>query len=384
MINKSFKVGDTVQYKNDPKGICWTVDRSDDNGYINVSINSKIPDTFSECSGHISSELRRIDPTLKLGDEVLALAPHSGAPECQGKVGCIKGIGVYGMSGYKMMDVQFPDWPCTVRFDWRTDRLRLVRRPLKQAATAAPKQPLREFLVGDAAVLARVDDEASLIVQSLVGTPCVVVKSSIMVTTVRFQCGVHVSVWTKNLDSVSQDSTPFIVNMPYGKTGPAAQPRKVWTVEEVASETLKVFNEKIAAGLGIPAEQLYRKDDPPRETWSADITLADGHMVRVPDPDPARWELVKRCAPDVVCALEMTENGYVTRQEEGDVLIKRFLVHDEGRCWAKDMARVVNATKRLSPFELRFAHVTEWRLWRKRPARQERYGGSEGILACLW
>lgn len=61
-----------------------------------------------------------------------------------------------------------------------------------------------------------------------------------------------------------------------------------------------------------------------------------------------------------------------------------FVTHDEGRCWLADMARKVNATVRVSPFEERWAYATTLRRWRERPIVTERYSGCDSILACLW
>lgn len=130
----------------------------------------------------------------------------------------------------------------------------------------------------------------------------------------------------------------------------------------------------------------------PKETYSADIVLADGTLVSVPDPDPAEWELLDRSPfrnasetlhPCLVTAY-YSDSDKVGRLDLFK-LVCRDVKHESGLCWLKDMAAFVNKVLRVSAFEQRRSYVTEMRHWRERPvASREQYSGCESILACLW
>lgn len=123
--------------------------------------------------------------------------------------------------------------------------------------------------------------------------------------------------------------------------------------------------------------------DPPRETWSADLVLADGRAVTLPGPDPARWELVEEQRIDPCEATQFRASG-TTSVVHGRNCTTLFVNHVEGRCWLGDMGRIVNERRTVSPWEERWTYATVLRRWRERAVVQERYTGSESLLACLW
>jgi hypothetical protein len=142
-----------------------------------------------------------------------------------------------------------------------------------------------------------------------------------------------------------------------------------------------------ARAVGMTDAQVYGAARLPCETWSADLVLADGRSVTLPGPDPTRWELVEeRPCAEVRQAWARSNDQVVIADPSGDVMkVETFAVrHDEGLCWLTDMARIVNETRRLSAFEVRYAHVTRLRHWQERRVVEERYSGCESILSCLW
>jgi len=123
----------------------------------------------------------------------------------------------------------------------------------------------------------------------------------------------------------------------------------------------------------------------PKVTHSATIVLASGRIVDIPNPDPALWGLTETQKD---CPI-----GPVTTSVEnaGSFLFPSFgcggsrVDHEEGRCWLKDMSRVVNETTKIDAFTTKYAYVTELRTYKSRaPKAPESYECANPVLKVLW
>jgi len=135
------------------------------------------------------------------------------------------------------------------------------------------------------------------------------------------------------------------------------------------------YKQKIAAGLGVPPEVLGKPGES-KTTVSATIVLASGREVRMPDPNPEKWELfetrtlgpasrvrARRGAPHT------DEDSYLIVAhcaQEGKAEEKPAVAHKEGRCWLKDMTRIVNMTEKPDHFTTKYAYATELRFYKER------------------
>lgn len=109
-------------------------------------------------------------------------------------------------------------------------------------------------------------------------------------------------------------------------------------------------------------------DPGPQETYAATLELAGGRVLDIPGPDPEIWELV-----DEKC-WDAEEDVRAMIRREGDVMLRYarpveapdwgggvvILGHEAALCWAKDMARVINAESE------RGAIMRELRIYRRR------------------
>jgi hypothetical protein len=119
----------------------------------------------------------------------------------------------------------------------------------------------------------------------------------------------------------------------------------------------------------------------PKVTHAATIVLASGREVSIPNPDPRVWE-------QDVAATQHFGLVHEVVVSPGTFLVRATpfaMVHDEALCWASDMARVVNTKDVRSPFETRFSHVTEVRVFHRRALEVlESYECVLPALKTLW
>lgn len=115
-----------------------------------------------------------------------------------------------------------------------------------------------------------------------------------------------------------------------------------------------------------------------KTTVSATIVLASGREVHMPDPDSENWELIETrplgpasrvrarlrapSEPETYLVIAHCFNG----QEE-----KPAVLHETGRCWLKDMTRIVNMTEKVDHFTTKYAYVTELRFFQERVVEAE-------------
>lgn len=97
----------------------------------------------------------------------------------------------------------------------------------------------------------------------------------------------------------------------------------------------------------------------PAFTHAATIVLASGREVEIPPPN-ALWELVERLEPGPQYRVVIDNNILQLAQPYA-------IHHDAGRCWLKDMARLVNQTEHVDHFTDRYAYVKELRVYRAKP-----------------
>lgn len=114
----------------------------------------------------------------------------------------------------------------------------------------------------------------------------------------------------------------------------------------------------------------------PLATWAATLELAGGRLMDIPGPDPAVWEEVEEHRWD---AEENMRVRMRTETKVSDVEMRCFspgrngggiylLGHDAARCWAHDMARIVNeqGPVGVDP-QVRGALLRSLRSYRRRP-----------------
>lgn len=128
---------------------------------------------------------------------------------------------------------------------------------------------------------------------------------------------------------------------------------------------------------------------PPKETWSATIVLASGREVSIPDPDPEKWELIetKKNLPIVPVQIVLDALCSSAGVEGSDRLhLKSYshaVVHEQGRCWIKDMKRIVEQIEPKGPFENRFSYLVELRHFKERVIENS-YPNPLPALSVLW
>lgn len=153
------------------------------------------------------------------------------------------------------------------------------------------------------------------------------------------------------------------------------------------------------------ASEMFERVDP-KITHSATITLANGRQVIIPDPDPKLWTLDKTIKFDKVAEVfanicmpytpagKCDEDVYslsgeviLKKDAEGIALCDPFdyhIQHEQGKCFLKDMARIINETIDEPPFTHRFSCVTEVRQWFRKPVEEDRYQSVLPALSVLW
>jgi len=118
-----------------------------------------------------------------------------------------------------------------------------------------------------------------------------------------------------------------------------------------------------------------------RTTVSATIILASGREVCMPDPPLAAWEIFDQKKGGTQYRAKINDEGHTLHSGGASLGI----CHEEGRCWTKDMARIVNQTERVDHFTERYAYVTELRCFQERPPKdKEAYTNADSVLATLW
>jgi hypothetical protein len=129
---------------------------------------------------------------------------------------------------------------------------------------------------------------------------------------------------------------------------------------------------------------------PLKETWSATIVLASGREVRIPDPNPEKWELVetKKDLPivpvQIVLEALFSSAGVNGPDRLHQKSYTHAVVHEQGRCWIKDMKRIVEQGEHKGPFEHRFSYLVELRHFKERAVEENSYPNSLPTLSVLW
>lgn len=145
----------------------------------------------------------------------------------------------------------------------------------------------------------------------------------------------------------------------------------------ISEHSLKLRN--MLKGLYNGADPMKRETGTPMgviaTTVSATIVLASGREVRMPDPNPEKWELFEtrslgpasrvrarlRAPSERVSYLVISHCAAEGKDEE-----QPEVRHETGRCWLKDMTRIVNMTQKPDHFTTKYAYVTELRLYKER------------------
>jgi hypothetical protein len=121
---------------------------------------------------------------------------------------------------------------------------------------------------------------------------------------------------------------------------------------------------------------------PLKETWSATIVLASGREVRIPDPNPEKWELVETKKDLPIKKMLITSyGGIIVPEDRGQ---SYPINHEGGLCWIKDMNRIVSQIERSGPFESRFLYLVELRHFKERAVEENSYPNSLPALSVLW
>ena len=119
-------------------------------------------------------------------------------------------------------------------------------------------------------------------------------------------------------------------------------------------------------------------------TYSATIVLANGAIVNIPDPDAKAWELKRITKFDEVypCFIDSDDRLRISCFDE---VFFAELADEHARCWAKDMARIVNEEIDNGPFEKHFSYVSEIREYVRKPVEKpEEYPCCYSTLRTLW
>jgi len=124
-------------------------------------------------------------------------------------------------------------------------------------------------------------------------------------------------------------------------------------------------------------------------TVSATFVLASGRVVHMPDPVGDNWVLDDlNVFPEGTGVSVTTDriniSNVLLKDMDTDMPINR-VNHEQGRCWLKDMERIVNARDRKSPFEERFACITVLRYFKvKLPEPETDNLSLPTLRAYLW
>lgn len=129
-------------------------------------------------------------------------------------------------------------------------------------------------------------------------------------------------------------------------------------------------------------KKVFEKCYGSQTTYSATIVLASGRVVNIPNPNEKDWTLkntekVTRIEPVLLDHEEWNE-------DVDEFVLNSFVEHEEGKCWLKDMARIIEQKDVVSPFETKFSYVTEIRKYVRKPIEKPAYECTMPALRCLW
>ncbi len=147
---------------------------------------------------------------------------------------------------------------------------------------------------------------------------------------------------------------------------------KFLTAEDIDKETkMKKEIDQILGSIKVP-----------QTTYSATIVLASGRVVNVPNPNEKDWTLK---STEKVTRIEPVLLDHEEGNEDVDeFVLNSFVEHEEGLCWLKDMARIIEQKDVVSPFETKFSYVTEIRKYVRKPIEKPSYECTMPALRCLW
>lgn len=114
-------------------------------------------------------------------------------------------------------------------------------------------------------------------------------------------------------------------------------------------------------------------------TVSATIVLASGREVRIPDPNPEKWECTEVRKLGSASRVRSREKDWqnpnprlvISRCSLAGEQETKVVDHPEGLCWLKDMGRIVNGVETPDHFTTKYAYVTELRVFRERVIEAE-------------
>lgn len=147
-----------------------------------------------------------------------------------------------------------------------------------------------------------------------------------------------------------------------------------------SEKTLRGRVERLTELLYNGADPMKRETGTPMgviaTTVSATIVLASGREVRMPDPNPEKWELFETRSLGPASRVR-ARRGAPNTDKDSFLIISRCAAegkdeeqpevrHETGRCWLKDMTRIVNMTQKPDHFTTKYAYVTELRLYKER------------------
>lgn len=133
------------------------------------------------------------------------------------------------------------------------------------------------------------------------------------------------------------------------------------TIKELADALIGKRDKEpeLARAYGMSEKKLAER----RRTVSATIILANGLEVRIPDPAGKDWVCTKKVKIDGIHCFSVGTDalGYYFGGEHLSHIV--CIRHSEGKCWMKDMRRVIEECITKGPFDVRYAYVTELRFF---------------------
>jgi hypothetical protein len=282
---------------------------------------------------------------MKIGDKVKIVGrDRNTLPGMVGLIGMVgkimsEGVDGHGTEGFRVLVGEKPDW------FWCASSLELVEGAMPALA------------LGDHVRVKSMDVHSSEEMRSLIGT-------SATISRISKRSSGETIYW------LQQDVNPlahqyYYLGTSLEKIGDATRDDVKRTPETKCAD--------LAAAYGAA----------PKVTHSATIVLASGREVAIPDPNPEVWE------QDVAATQRFGLVHEVSVRPDHSAFHVRAtsfsMVHDEALCWASDMARIVNEKDVRSPFETRFSHVTEVRVFHRLPPKTlESYECVLPSLKTLW
>ncbi len=131
-------------------------------------------------------------------------------------------------------------------------------------------------------------------------------------------------------------------------------------------------------------KKVFEKCYGPQTTYCATIVLASGRVVNIPAPDPKLWDLKATTKIRKITQLWCDDEDYIETEDNLSPLDRWDIHHEEGKCWLKDMARIVNEETKNGPFETKFSYVTEIRKYVRKETKPEVYECANPVLRYLW